>query len=536
MLVRNRISMLSSRSMRLVQSALEKISVRLGCRVAEGIAERVIFRSLFPMGLTVFDPLDDELLGGVTSASHVSARQEYRLLLEALQLPVDQRIEARRAAQVDAGRDRPASACASTTWPSPPTRLLLAAPSRVRVATSFTNRSTIRAAFSFAKGTHARVLAGAITEDPDVHLDSFTVLISSCAAMVFVGVALFYFWNLDRASKWLLWWSVPFFIGGLGAASYLRPEWEGNFATIGLGNAIRITALCLLWQGARVFERRKPVLWVLGLTPLAWLGLCLIPPFYASMAARVTTVSLFNAVFCGLAAYELWRGRAEGLASKRPAMQTFLSFAALMLARAVTVTILPFPIGALPADPMAMAIFNLVVFVHATFLGFLLIAVTKERREAEQRHFALLDPLTGLMNRRAFMSEVERVGRRRKGGREPMALLVLDLDHFKQVNDRFGHDVGDRVLVAFAGVAGACVRPTDQLHRMGGEEFCFILPDTSLAEAVAVAERIRQAFGGVAVSVGPQQRLRDRQHRHCQHRPRRLRSRGAARRRRCRHV
>jgi len=98
-LVRNRISMLSSRSMRLVQSALEKISVRLGCRVAEGIAERVIFRSLFPMGLTVFDPLDDDLLGGVTSASHVSARQEYRLLLEALQLPVDQRVEAQRAAK-----------------------------------------------------------------------------------------------------------------------------------------------------------------------------------------------------------------------------------------------------------------------------------------------------------------------------------------------------------------------------------------------------------------------------------------------------
>jgi len=58
--------MLSSRSMRLVQSAIEKIAVRLGARVAEGIAERVIFRSLFPMGLTVFDPLDEELLGGLS--------------------------------------------------------------------------------------------------------------------------------------------------------------------------------------------------------------------------------------------------------------------------------------------------------------------------------------------------------------------------------------------------------------------------------------------------------------------------------------
>ena len=85
--------------MRLVQSAIEKIAVRLGSRVAEGIAERVIFRSLFPMGLTVFDPLDEELLGGLPSMSHLSARQEYRQLLEALRLPVSERTAARKAAE-----------------------------------------------------------------------------------------------------------------------------------------------------------------------------------------------------------------------------------------------------------------------------------------------------------------------------------------------------------------------------------------------------------------------------------------------------
>jgi chromosome partitioning protein len=97
-LVRNRISMLSSRSMRMVQTALEKIAVRLGCRVAEGIAERVIFRSLFPMGLTVFDPLEDDMLGGLPTMSHASARQEYRALAEALKLPVNERAAARQAA------------------------------------------------------------------------------------------------------------------------------------------------------------------------------------------------------------------------------------------------------------------------------------------------------------------------------------------------------------------------------------------------------------------------------------------------------
>ena len=109
-LVRNRISMLSSRNMRLVQSGLEKIAVRLGCRVAEGIAERVIFRSLFPTGMTVFDPLDEDLLGGLPSMSHISARQEYRMLADALQLPISERAEARRAAMAawSKGQSEPA--------------------------------------------------------------------------------------------------------------------------------------------------------------------------------------------------------------------------------------------------------------------------------------------------------------------------------------------------------------------------------------------------------------------------------------------
>jgi chromosome partitioning protein len=107
-LVRNRISMLSSRNMRQVQTMLDRIAARLGCRVADGIAERVIFRSLFATGMTVFDPLDDELLGGVPTMSHMSARQEYRSLVTALNLPASRRADARREVMAarEAGSDR----------------------------------------------------------------------------------------------------------------------------------------------------------------------------------------------------------------------------------------------------------------------------------------------------------------------------------------------------------------------------------------------------------------------------------------------
>ncbi|MHA6690361.1 division plane positioning ATPase MipZ [Devosia sp. A449] len=95
-LVRNRISNLGSRNASQVQDSVERIAARLGCRVADGIAERVIFRSLFSIGMTVFDPLEADILGSAPSMSHVNARQEYRSLVAALRLPVPAKREAAR--------------------------------------------------------------------------------------------------------------------------------------------------------------------------------------------------------------------------------------------------------------------------------------------------------------------------------------------------------------------------------------------------------------------------------------------------------
>lgn len=332
-----------------------------------------------------------------------------------------------------------------------------------------------------------------------MQLDSFTLLVATVATLVFLGCAMLYFWNRDRRSRWLLWWSVPFLVGGISTLSYLLPNWESDFVPIAVGNALRIGALGLFYEGARAFERRQPLLLPTMAIVAAWLLLCMIPSFLHSMPARIVAASLANGGLVVMAAWELWRGRDEYLPSRLPAVIVFLSFAVLMLVRIAGVNVLPFPMGAQPLDPVWMAGFDLIVFVHATFLGLLLIALTKERLELEQRNIAMIDPLTGLMNRRAFMTHVERNARRTGHGRESTALLVLDLDEFKSVNDRFGHDVGDKVLASFAAVAEANARPGDLMFRLGGEEFCFILPETDRAGALAVAERIRRAFATRAV-------------------------------------
>ena len=117
----------------------------------------------------------------------------------------------------------------------------------------------------------------------------------------------------------------------------------------------------------------------------------------------------------------------------------------------------------------------------------------RKRMEAELRELAATDVLTGLPNRRHFMlqlgSELARVQRQPS---LKSALLMLDLDHFKLVNDTYGHGVGDAVLRHFAELAGNEMRKVDTLGRLGGEEFGILLPDTDLPGAQFVAERLRQ--------------------------------------------
>lgn len=337
-----------------------------------------------------------------------------------------------------------------------------------------------------------------------MQIDVFTIMIASCVAIFLFGGALLFFWNQDRASHWLAWWVAPFLMGGLGVALIIPRGLIPDLISIGLANALLFGAFGFVWQGARVFGGRPPLLVPVLITALGWMGLTQLPFFMENMSVRVVIYSLVTASFTGLAAWELWRDRAEHLPSRIPAVAVLASFAVTLCFRVLVVEMAPFPVGALPVRSNWVGGFNALVFAHVGFFAMLVISLTKERREAEQRKFALLDPLTGLMNRRAFMGQVERSARRRKYGHEPLTLLVLDLDHFKSVNDRFGHHAGDRVLVAFAAAAEACIRPTDQLYRMGGEEFCFILPDTALPEALAIAERIRRTFAGNLVRVGDQ--------------------------------
>ena len=123
--------------------------------------------------------------------------------------------------------------------------------------------------------------------------------------------------------------------------------------------------------------------------------------------------------------------------------------------------------------------------------------IERDRLQAELEHRARIDPLTGALNRRAFRELLEReVARARRHGRS-LSLAMIDVDHFKRINDTMGHAMGDQFLVAIAKAVSAALRSEDLLGRYGGEEFVVAFAETDLAGAIQAAERLRLAIAEI---------------------------------------
>jgi diguanylate cyclase (GGDEF)-like protein len=113
------------------------------------------------------------------------------------------------------------------------------------------------------------------------------------------------------------------------------------------------------------------------------------------------------------------------------------------------------------------------------------------RAAQEMEQLATIDGMTGIYNRRHFLTMADREWDRARRYGRPLSFLMIDIDYFKAINDRFGHEIGDRAIIHVASLAGGCKRTTDVLARIGGEEFALLLPETEIGQAEAVAERMR---------------------------------------------
>jgi diguanylate cyclase (GGDEF)-like protein len=334
---------------------------------------------------------------------------------------------------------------------------------------------------------------------------SFVVdLPTLCAVTGFItvtgGLLMLFSWMQNRSVPALALWGLGYLLASTGAAlialrGLIAPAWSVCCAI-----ALICCAYGLVWAGSRLFEgRHVRVRWIVA-GAILWIGACQIHSFFDSAPARVMLGSAILATYAMLSAREVWYARDRELISRWPTLALLILHGSFLLARIPFASALTFPAIGDPSSRPAMMIMAFESLFVVFCLAFLRVSMAKERAELEQRRAALTDALTGIANRRAFFDRGEPLLDRAIADRRSAALLLFDLDRFKEVNDTAGHQCGDGVLKAFANLVTASMRPGDLFGRLGGEEFACLLVDASMTEALQIAEQVRCAFAAMRFS------------------------------------
>jgi diguanylate cyclase (GGDEF)-like protein len=332
-------------------------------------------------------------------------------------------------------------------------------------------------------------------------LDLHTLFLVTVHVEAMLGLLLLFAWIQNSAIAAVAWWGWAHLLRSASIALFGMYGSAHQLITVDLANALLFLSFAVTWTGARVFGGRAPSPIGLLAGVAVWLAASRMPPIADSMNARVLLSCVIIAAYLWLASYEFWRGRAEPLVSRWPAIFMLFAYGALFpLGRPLSL-MLPWGPETQYFESVWMTVMSFESLLFTIAVAFIFLAMAKERAEFLHKTASLVDPLTGIANRRAFLEGSEEAARRLENDPRPASVLLIDLDHFKSINDNFGHAVGDRVLQVFAETASAHVDRDDLVGRLGGEEFAVLLCDTDRDEALIVAEEIRHSFARNASDV-----------------------------------
>lgn len=234
---------------------------------------------------------------------------------------------------------------------------------------------------------------------------------------------------------------------------------------------------------------------VLVLVAVMFLAVFVLPELRESLRWRVILQSGFYVALGLYAGWLLWRARRPGMRRfHRAASVVLMVYAVLLGARFVYALISPALTTSFVQDPFQIGLF-VISMIYGYALTMALVLVLFREKQVELSNLAERDALTGLYNRLSLDTIAEREMRRALERATPFSVLLLDLDHFKDVNDRFGHQVGDRALCRAADLISGVIRDSDIAFRYGGEEFMVLLPGADRQQAARVAERLRSEMG-----------------------------------------
>jgi len=344
-------------------------------------------------------------------------------------------------------------------------------------------------------GLRGSMFAAAIPELAPLDIPTLAFIAVCIGALL--GLMLIFAWVQQRSVRALAWWGSAYLIGASSIAFWCAPaplyevpsEWSQTLTFLACG---------MIWNGVRLFHGRRVLPTAAFSGAIIWLGLCQLPMFTASSNERMALAVFVVASYTFFIAFELNRERRKSLYSRTAAI----------LVPFLHATIFLLPIGMqmfLPAVYAAswLTVFTLETMLYAVGTAFIVLLMVKDNDVDLYRSAASTDALTGLLNRRAFLEGALSLCARQANRGLPVSLLMLDLDHFKSINDRFGHATGDEVLRTFAGVARSNMRGGDLVGRLGGEEFAVIVPEP-IESAARIAERLRAAFEVAGVTIDSQ--------------------------------
>ena len=332
-------------------------------------------------------------------------------------------------------------------------------------------------------------------------LDSMTLYFVATMVAALLGAMLLFF-GKQESNPALKWWGTAYLLGAASVALWtLASNSLGEMLSLAL-NAVGFVACGMVWNASRVFHGRKPNLPGLVLGAIAWIAAVMMLDPHAS-AMRLTIGAAIVAIYAALTAHELWSERRKSLKRRWPAIAVPVLHGFVLM--------LPIVLGDLlrPDDDkftssIWVTIFSIELVLYAVGTVFVIFMLVSERRVSTHRTAAAMDPLTAMFNRRGFAEACSRVIEREAKAGRPVTVLIFDIDHFKRINDSFGHPAGDEILKLFAAIVVSNLRISDISGRIGGEEFAALLP-CGLEEGVFVADRVREAFAtsGITCEDGP---------------------------------
>ena len=325
-----------------------------------------------------------------------------------------------------------------------------------------------------------------------ITLDVSTLFVIATCITALLGLFLLSAWAQERVRA-LAWWGTAYLVGGFSVAIWSVENVISPPLPPGTANALLFIACGMIWSAARLFHGRA-VLWgAMCAGAVIWLVACMIPDFAHWAVARIVLSSLIVATYTFLTSAELWRERRKTLLRRWPAIFVPILHGCVFLLPIPLASLLPAERGIVSLASGWIAVFALETMLYVVGTAFIVLVLAKERSVRIHRDAASTDELTGLLNRRGFFAAAQQLVARQAKKGEPVSVLMFDLDHFKNINDSFGHMVGDEALRAFGATAIGTLRASDVVARFGGEEFVAMLPG-SLADATTAAERVRLAF------------------------------------------